>query len=194
LQSRISMPRTFVKFVAASLGAVLHCCRTGTVHESVFSSLPCGMVCVQWGDVMLSAFSLCWGLLAGAAQEYHFLGSMSFTHCSEKVLHGLLDIAAAEKTSLEKKCQFHWPCAGLTPACAISFVCCLVCLLLAQGRFMHQFLKRLVALQNPGSHWTQHATQLQKARADNCSECCLLLFAIRGPIEGASGAIKGNRG
>ena len=70
LQSRISMPRTFVKFVAASLGAFLHRCRTGTVHESIFSSLPRGMVCVQWGDVMFSAFSLCWGLLAGAAQVY----------------------------------------------------------------------------------------------------------------------------
>ena len=122
------------------------------------------------------------------------VSSISITHCSEKVLHGLLDITAAEKTSLEEKCQFHWPCAGLTFARAEFVACCLGCLFLVQGKCMHQFSKRLAALQNPDLLWTQHVTQLQKARADNCSECCLLLFAIRGPIEGASGAIKGNRG
>jgi len=32
LQSRISMPRPFVKFVASALDAFLRCCRTGAVH------------------------------------------------------------------------------------------------------------------------------------------------------------------
>lgn len=72
---------------------------------------------------MLSAFSLCWGLLAGAVQVYFLTSCTSVSLSAEKVLHGLLDITLAEKTSLEEKCQFHWPCAGLTLAPGVFVAC-----------------------------------------------------------------------
>jgi len=96
------------------------------------------------------------------AEWFAFNGGMSCSAPSHyagvclPVLHGLLDITAAEKTSLEEKCQFHWPCAGEVYASILQ----------ATGGVAEPRLA------------------LDPARYSTAE----------GPIEGASGAIKGNRG
>jgi len=60
------------------------------------------------------------------ADWYAFNGGMSCTAPSnydgdcKPILHGLLHASIEEKTALEAKCQFAWPCAGETYASVIS--------------------------------------------------------------------------
>ena len=89
------------------------------------------------------------GLACRCSSEVFFARCRSITICSEKVLHGLLDISVAEKTSLEKKCQFHWPCAGLTLASGVFVACSLMCLFSCAGEVYASILQGIGGVADP---------------------------------------------